>query len=116
MNESTEKLIRELAEKLGTTTEHLWEVMVKQAFYSGVIDLIQYGLLGVALIAYYKVGLVKFKVWEKADFIPGIGLLLVVGLVLSFVTMFAMFSFGDTIIAFVNPEYWALKKILSRRF
>jgi hypothetical protein len=38
MNESTEQLIRELAIQFGTTTEHLWSVLIRQAFISSVID------------------------------------------------------------------------------
>ena len=29
MNDKTEQLVRELAEKLGTTVEHLWGVLVQ---------------------------------------------------------------------------------------
>ena len=40
MNDQTVQLLRELAEKFGTTTEHLWGVLIKQAYISGVGDLI----------------------------------------------------------------------------
>ena len=40
MNDQTLELIRDLAEKLGTTTEHLWGVLVTQAYISGVGDVI----------------------------------------------------------------------------
>ena len=31
MNDQTAKLIEQLAQKLGTTTEYLWSVLIKQA-------------------------------------------------------------------------------------
>lgn len=45
MNKNTEQLIRELSDKLGTTAEHLWGVLMKQAFISGVTDVITYLVL-----------------------------------------------------------------------
>ena len=39
MNEQTTKLITDLASKLGTTTEYLWGVLIKQALYSVITDL-----------------------------------------------------------------------------
>lgn len=32
MNEQTEKLLREIAAKIGTTGEHLWGVLIQQAY------------------------------------------------------------------------------------
>ena len=38
MNEATAKLIEELAAKLGTTAEHLWGVLVRQAPISATVS------------------------------------------------------------------------------
>lgn len=40
MNEQTVKLVEQLAQKLGTTTEYLWNVLIKQAPISAAIDMI----------------------------------------------------------------------------
>ncbi len=46
-----EPMLRELAEKLGTTSEYLWTVTVKQAFISGIYSCIAIVgvLIGIAL-------------------------------------------------------------------
>ncbi len=44
MDEQIEKLLRELAEKLGTTAEHLWGVLMRQAPISGVIGILVFVL------------------------------------------------------------------------
>jgi len=44
MNEQMEsyyvKVIEQLAQKLGTTTEYLWQVLVNQAYIDGIIGII----------------------------------------------------------------------------
>ena len=40
MDEKFQKLIEALAAKLGTTAEHLWGVLVRQAPISGAVDLV----------------------------------------------------------------------------
>ena len=40
MNPSTEQLIRELADKLGVSLEQLWNVLIVQARYSAICNLI----------------------------------------------------------------------------
>ena len=35
MNQETIELLKVLADKFGTTTEHLWSVLINQAFLSG---------------------------------------------------------------------------------
>jgi len=44
MNEDTIKLIRDLAEKFGTTSEHLWAVMVRQALISSIGEVVSLAL------------------------------------------------------------------------
>ena len=52
MNDQTLELIRDLAEKLGTTTEHLWGVLMTQAFISGIGDVIFWRFSDSALSSY----------------------------------------------------------------
>lgn len=113
MNETSEKLIRELAEKFGTTAEHLWGVLIKQAPVSSAVNLCFFIALGLVLKKAFKV------VSAKADdsfntethktigrvvwWIAAIAVLLILGCELE-----------RTAAGFFNPEFWALKTILSK--
>lgn len=67
MNESTEMLVRELADKLGITAEHLWGVLIRQASITAatdsVIALIMVGLL----LALYRLVRLKTTVPPKSE-------------------------------------------------
>ena len=117
MDKQTLDLLQQLAAKLGTTAEHLWAVLVRQAFCSGCADLLVYGLAG----AFVWLTLRKTPKWiqtvkdaesdlEEAAYVVALAIswLLVVIFIIA-----AACSLGDTVAAFVNPEYWALKQILA---
>ena len=122
MNEQTEKLILELAEKLGTTAEHLWGVLVKQAQINAAIDLlIMIVVLGISLVWYR---LVKSKTtkppisnddpypyaeWSDEFAIIAWTLLAIWG-VGALIALLCTISTVAT--ALMNPEYWAIKQIL----
>ena len=55
MEEKTVLLIAKLAEKLGTTSEYLWDVLISQASISATISLIQ-------IIFVYVVGFIIYRV------------------------------------------------------
>lgn len=116
-------LLEQLAAKLGTTAEKLWAVLLKQAPISGMANLIL--CVGLVLFAVKCFRFVNRKTtvplmteenqyprgeWEsEGSFFAwtGIGILFfVVGLVIAF-------SVNNIAAAFFNPEYWALKEILS---
>ena len=78
MNENTARLLDNLATKLGTTSEYLWSVLLKQAPISGWIAVVE--------IVIFVVGIVAIAI---------------------------IFNIHTAIIAFANPEYWALKEVLS---
>lgn len=54
MNEQVLALLTQLAEKLGTTVEHLWSVLVKQAFISTTVNLLIYSLLLILGFVLYR--------------------------------------------------------------
>lgn len=70
MNEETSKLIRELADKLGTTAEHLWSVLVKQAPISSATDCV--GLIVLWIIMGLSFCKLKKLVAEDIDWTPGL--------------------------------------------
>lgn len=123
MNEQTAVLIDRLAEKLGTTAELLWSVLVRQAPISGVIDLVTFSLLVFAAVTAFRFAKRKTTVPKNkrgeyrgpAEF-EDIGATIawiMFGVVLLFVFMAAYELSHDIIAAFINPEYWALMKILK---
>ena len=112
MNEKTEQLVRELAEKFGTTADHLWGVLVKQAFVyasTETIFLVVSGaILGVAFMSIAK----KMKQEPGLDDDHLLFASFTFGVLLVVLLLGAMFSLPGIVSGFVNPEYWALKQLL----
>ena len=114
MNEQTTKLLEQLAQKLGTTTEYLWAILIKQAPIDSAVTLFQF--LIIALYGYILFRLNKWfflkKIYERYEEFVGIPMLfgLIVFLILA---ICAFFSISDVFYGFLNPEYWALKKVFS---
>lgn len=101
------ELLRELAEKLGTTVEHLWQVLVKQAAlgaFDAVLGMVFAGLI-LWLCRYWikiqkeseEIGLIQF--------VAGIGMIIA-----SFIFLLNLYWLFTAIL---NPEYWALERVLS---
>ena len=120
MNEQTEKLIEQLAQKLGTTADYLWSVLLRQAHISAITDLIYLALLIIVGVVIFKAHK-KFFSKEKGsfnyyDYNSGellIAIMGLVSLVWAMVFVVCLFSIGDIINGFFSPEYWALEKVLS---
>ena len=116
MNEATTKLVEELASKLGTTAEHLWGVLVRQAPISGVCDALAIvaWIIGLA----WALRLVRSKTKEPEDGYAewtGEGAFfawLVWGLTAAFAMLVAGANLGCIVASIVNPEYWALKQVM----
>lgn len=123
MNQTTEKLIRELANKLGTTTEHLWGVLIRQAAISGITNLIV--VAAWLAIAWWFYSVIKRKTlvppetpedkypraeWDgdSAGIAWGILWLSLAGCAVIFGC-----TLESVIGSLVNPEYWALKQIVK---
>jgi hypothetical protein len=124
MNDKTIALIEKLAEKLGTTSEHLWGVLLHQAPISGAVD-----LFTVIVMIFVAVGLVRFvkgkttkparteydpyphAEWrDEAAFL--VWLATAAYLVITSTVMIG--SAQRIVAAFFNPEYWALSYILDK--
>lgn len=117
MNEQTAALLNNLATKLGTTSEYLWSVLIRQAFIDGCVTLAQYAVLLLAWFAAYKLLKNGKKILEYADnhdlegpLVIG-GILSAIALAICSVIAFCYLSIAFS--AFFNPEYWALHEILS---
>ena len=118
MNDQLALTLVTLADKLDTTVEHLWQVMIAQAYISAMTDLaltvVWILLTIVATVFVYK------KNSESADEdgrkwpngIEMIAYIVVAYMVISSVVMLVLIP-NDIITALYNPEYWALQQIMS---
>lgn len=114
MDEKTEQLIRELAEKFGTTTEHLWGILVKQAQIEAwtQIILLCFGLLAATILFIFAF---KMKRKENDDWCDGALLIGGTSIVLGFIMLVAVpVVFVNATTSFLNPEYRAFKQLLPK--
>lgn len=111
MNAQTAQLLQSLADKLGTTSEYLWAALVRQAPISAAVDLVQYAVI--LLVAHWLFRMRdKARKWMDDD----IANVIPYGIAWVFVCAFllvALVSIQNTIAGFFNPEYWALRELLS---
>jgi hypothetical protein len=120
MSETT-KLIEQIANKLGTTTEYLWGVLVKQAPIQSTITLFQIALVCVfghilfkihkRLMQEKKYGWVMESGYEQ--FSTAIPLMSIAFIIFLFFGISAFFCIADVFNGYFNPEYWALQQILN---
>ncbi len=116
--DNTSKILELLAQKLGTTTQYLWLVMINQAKIDAMITLFKYGIM--AIVGYILLRLHKKLSLEDKDGYSSydnneIYGILMFGAAIVYCTLLitALFFIGDVINGFFNPEYWALNKILN---
>lgn len=113
MNEKVLEALQTLAVKLGTTAEHLWGVLLRQAPIDGTIEFIFCSIL-----VWFNVKMARMVVrktlsddpeWED-DRACTAWVLLVVSVL--FATIIVWCDAAMIIAAFFNPEYWALTQLL----
>lgn len=113
MNEQAEKLIRDLAEKLGTTVEHLWDVLLRQAPIDSSAKLIGVAVAAVLfVITWFRIQ--KFPNEKNSyDFFSwrevAVGILIATSLLLAYL---GVQEIPLILAGFFNPEYWALRQII----
>lgn len=112
-------LLEQLAEKLGTTTEYLWGVLITQAKVSAIIDLMYIVLVSIIGVIIWKVhkhlmkkdadGDTKYYDLEELAIVP----MVIVSIIWGVLFVVCFFSLGNIISGFVNPDYWALEQVLD---
>ena len=117
MNNETLVALEKLATKLGTTSEYLWSILLKQAPIDGCISIFVMLLMFVAAVILSSVSKNLSKKLDE-DFSYSKEEVRNVVVVISvcmwiFAIIGSLAIFPEAIIAIVNPEYWALSKILS---
>lgn len=117
MEKNTEQLIRELADKLGTTTEYLWGVLIKQAAvysYSNICFILFLGICVYFPFFLTKKLVNKMKNKHNDYEIEMVFGTVVMGVFLIVFIIHVCVTFTDTITGLTNPEYWALQQILKQ--
>lgn len=109
------ELLQSLADKFGTTVEHLWGVLIKQAAISASVSLIISCTLVVSAIAIFKFIQKKTKEPENGNAEwreEGAFIAWFVFAIFSLVSFIIIIESLNIITAgFLNPEYWALMQI-----
>ena len=103
-----DEFIQKIADKLGVTIEHLWSVLIQQAYIDAMISTMCVIFWVVVITVVFK--LLKkhnqdgdaewyYEVWGLYGFIS----LMILGILLNIT--------GNVITCLINPEYWALMQI-----
>ena len=110
-----DQLLRDLAEQLGTTSEYLWGVLVRQAPIEAIFQLLWMGgsLAGLLFCVIKATHLMKSEEFKNDEAAPVVSLALcLMGMIV--LTLTALSSFDSIMIGgFLNPEYYALREILE---
>jgi uncharacterized RDD family membrane protein YckC len=106
MNNEITSILETLATKLGTTSERLWNILLKQAPITAIADLIQYALITFVCVLWIrKVKIFTDKIldgdWDEDNWIW----IITISAMLGVFVIVAFFTFPNTIYALVNPEY-----------
>ena len=110
--ENLTPLLEQLAEKFGTTVEHLWEVMITQAsiFVSFSVVFFFITAIVITIMIFYSVWFHRIETYDSDVH----EILLIVGWMISFVLIILCVIFlYDVITAIKNPEYWALERLMK---
>ena len=113
MNDKALELLNRLAEKFGTTVEHLWGVLIKQAPISAVSEMVM--TLIFAIVWMWTIRFVHIKTtaseepWDEMETTLAWGMVVSFGLILM-INIYCTVT--SSLTAFLNPEYWALKQLL----
>ena len=116
MNQEIIELLKVLADKFGTTTEHLWRVLLEQALLSGITNVILLVVILVLTVMWVRFALERIEKGEKGYYSSDdIGALwLTIILVIPFCGVVSVLLIYDIVTAILNPDYWALREILRK--
>lgn len=115
VNPETVNLLRDLADRLGTTSERLWEVMVRQAPISSATTAALLLVGWVAVVSVAKLGWAKRAILQS-DAYEFHSIVLGTFLAVSTLALIivSVFSVNMIVTGFLNPEYVPLREILYR--
>lgn len=120
MDQKTQQLIEQLATKLGTTAEHLWGVLVKQAPINSTCELITHTIVCASMVwltcFLFRKRKNETREGNKWDDLSPTGwwtvAMVASGIATLVVVLWAASDIGLITSGFCNPEYWALKQLI----
>ena len=118
MIEQIAPLLEKLAEKLGTTAEKLWAVLVGQAQLEGWFCILRCVVcIAASLAVVYKVIPMAwaYEGWNQFD--EGFARTLITAFGAAGVAIlvgYTVYTITLAITCFANPEYWALQQVLRQ--
>ena len=111
MNEQYAKLLEQLALKLGTTSNYLWNVLVSQgkidAIYSSIIIVVTMLYIGILFTTRKKL---KDRINDDEVYNFAMVIISAVGIIF---IIWSLVSLSTVVKGFFNPEYYALEKLIS---
>lgn len=110
------QVLEQLAKAFNTTVDKLYPVLVQQAYVTGIASLlgilIAWSLLATIIIIFKKHGIRKEKHYDGVT--DGTVVLIIITSIVSVATIIITATVGyEALTALLNPEYWALKEVLS---
>lgn len=123
MSKEATQLLEELAAKLGTTIEYLWNVLVRQATIDAIIKIIFVAIITICGIILYRYH-IKFSkrdenghnTYNSGCYDSGEDLsmtMILAAIIWGIAFVIACSTIPGIITGFLNPEYFALQHILS---
>lgn len=121
MEQKIVEIIDKLAEKLGVASEFIWSVLVKQAFVEAVISIFWAIIMYLSAFVFYIFVRNLFKEYSEAqknkpneDYEGYVIAVIMSGAAGLICLLIGLFQTADAIHCLINPEYWALRKILNQ--
>lgn len=112
--ETITKYIDQLAQSLNVASEHVYEALIKQAMVSGIASIVWAVLFLITIIGLI-IGTIKVFKWnieeDDGDMLIPFGLLMAVMAIIPVLGL--LFNVENALTALLNPEYWAIKEVLS---
>lgn len=108
-------LLKQLADKLGTTIEHLWKVLLQQVNVEIILCNLWMGIwlwggMGVIILA---IIMLAFAMKTDEDGMGAFAIVVIISVVI--IAGFGYYvNYSERLTLTTNPEYWALKEILSQ--
>lgn len=106
--------LEQLAQAFNTTVDKLYPMLIKQAYVSGVssilLILFSWIVLGVVVHIFKKHGVKKGSYNTLTS--GTVGFIIATVLISIVTVLITMIAGSNAITALINPEYWALTKVL----
>lgn len=105
-----------MATGLGTTAKYLWTIIIKQAYITGIIDILC--VVGAGILLFGYIAFIKHATknkWYDGNEVEAtvVATVLLTIITLVFTIISTTICIPEAITCFLNPEYWAFTKVLK---